>query len=119
MAEESLSLSFEEFYYSGFTSEQNAEVLRRILRSEHFAHFLSEEKTKEIKTKKELEHVYNRILQRANNHQRPNNLIITEEKRIKAEKSLLEKAEKREKKTKFIQKGYLRPSFLFFKIMIR
>ena len=94
------SLSFEEFYYSGFTSEQNAEVLRRILKSEHFAHLLSEEKTKEIKTKKELEHIYNRILQKAN-YQRSNNLVITDEKRIEAEKSLVERKERKERKNLF------------------
>lgn len=94
------SLSFEEFYYYRFTSEQNAEVLRRILKSEHFAHLLSEEKTKEIKTKEELEHVYNRILQKANNH-RPNNLVITEEKRMEAEKSLIERKERKERKNLF------------------
>ena len=105
------SLSFEEFYYSGFTSEQNAEVLRRILKSEHFAHLLPEEKIGEIKTKKDLEDVYNEILQKVNN-QRPNNLVITNEKRMEAEKSLAEKTERKERKNLF-KRGISAPVFYF------
>jgi len=90
------SLSFEEFYYSGFSSEQNAGILRRILKNEHFAHLLPKEKIEQITTKKQLKDVYSKILQRTN-YQRPDNLIITDEKRIEAETTLAEKAEKKNK----------------------
>ena len=108
---EEKSMSFEEFYYLGFSSEQNAGILRRLLKSEHFAHLLSEEKIKQIKTKEELEHVYNRILQRAN-YQRSNNLVITNEKRMKAEKSITEKTER--KITKNLFKGGISTPVFYF-----
>ncbi len=96
-------LSFEEFFFSGYTVEQNARIFWRILKSEHFAHLLSKEALKEIKTKEKLREKYDKIVNRAKG------LTITYNKIQKAEELLVQI--KGWKNKKFIQGGISAPVF--------